>query len=43
MVIWMLVFNKIMKITNSVRLYFTLNNGTELEEFKIRDQNRFYN
>jgi hypothetical protein len=43
MVIWMLVFNKIIKITNLIGLYFTLNNGTELEEFKIRDQNRFYN
>jgi hypothetical protein len=27
---------------NAVGLCFTLNNGNELEEFQIRDQNRFY-
>jgi len=37
MVIWMLVFNKILKIENLVWLYFTLNNDVELEEFQIRD------
>jgi hypothetical protein len=43
MIIWMLVFNQKLKIANPIGLYFTLNNGTELEEFKKRDQNRFYN
>jgi hypothetical protein len=30
----MLVFSQILKITNSIGLYFTLNNDTELEEFQ---------
>jgi hypothetical protein len=43
MIIWMLVFNQILKIANPIGLYFTLNNGTELEEFQIKNQSRFYN
>jgi hypothetical protein len=43
MIIWMLVFNQILKIANPIVLYFTLNNGTELEEFQIKNQSRFYN
>jgi len=39
----MLVFNQKLKIANPIGLYFTLNNGTELEEFQIKNQSRFYN